>query len=169
MNPTILSGDRILSRKLLPSHHFPERGDLVVYRNPTPKGGSRFIGRVIAVAGDKIKTSDESLFINGKELERDRVPDDGLELLGEQRSGQVAYEENSGHRYLVTYDDSVDNAPSDVEATVPQRHVYVLGDNRDRSRDSREFGSIHVGDVDGYVDYIYWPAESWLRFGVVNE
>ena len=171
MSPTILSGDRILARKLLPLHHFPERGDLIVFRNPMPTGGALWLHRVVAVAGDHIEMSGERLLINGNELERDRVPDESLKHLGKQLSGQVAYEVNSGHRYLVAYDDSSDAGPEqrDFEATVPERHVFVLGDNRDRSKDSRHFGSIHIGDIVGYVDYIYWPSESWSRFGVAND
>jgi len=171
MSPTILNGDRILARKLLPLDHFPERGDLIVFRNPTPSIADAFVKRVVAVAGDHIEIRGESLLINGKELERDRVPDESLKHLGNQLSGRVAFEVNSGHRYLVAYDDSSDGerAQGDFEATVPERHVFVLGDNRDRSRDSRYFGSIHVGDIFGYVDYIYWPSESWSRFGVAND
>ena len=171
MSPTILNGDRILARKLLPENHFPERGDLIVYRNPMPTGATRFIGRVVAVAGDHIEISGERLLINGNELERDRVPDESLKLLGKQVRGRVAYEVNSGHRYLVAYGDSSDGgrAQGDFEATIPERHVFVLGDNRDRSKDSRHFGSIHIGDIVGYVDYVYWPSESWSRFGVAND
>ncbi len=171
MSPTILNGDRILARKLLLLHHFPERGDLIVFRNPTPSIADAFVKRVVAVAGDHIEIRGESLLINGNELERDRVPDESLKHLGKQLSGQVAFEVNSGHRYLVAYDDSSDAGPEqrDFEATVPERHVFVLGDNRDRSKDSRHFGSIHIGDIVGYVDYIYWPSESWSRFGVAND
>jgi len=78
---------------------------------------------------------------------------------------------NSGHRYLVAYGDSSDGARAqgDPEATIPERHVFVLGDNRDRSKDSRQFGSIHLADIVGYVEYIYWPSEAWSRFGVAND
>jgi signal peptidase I len=171
MSPTILSGDRILARKLLPLHHYPERGDLIVFRNPMPTGAARFLGRAVAVGGDEIRISGEQLFINGKELERDRVGEGSLKLLGEQVSGPVAYEENSGRRYLVTYEDLSEKPQikDNIELTVPDRHVFVLGDNRNRSRDSRHYGSIHVGDIVGYVDYVYWPSESWSRFGVVND
>ncbi len=171
MSPTILNGDRILARKLLPLHHFPERGDLIVFCNPKPTGGTSFIKRVIAIAGDHIEIRGERLFINGKELERDRVPAESLRLLGDQVSGRVAYEENSGHRYLVAYGEPFDGgrADGDFASTIPDRHVFVLGDNRDGSKDSRHFGSIHVGDIVGYVDYIYWPSESWSRFGVAND
>jgi signal peptidase I len=170
MSPTILNGDRILARKLLPLHHFPERGELILYRNPMPTGATRFIGRVVAVAGDQIEINGDRLFVNGNELERGRVPDESLKLLGKQAPGRVAYEVNSGHRYLVAYSDSSDEgrAQGDFDATIPERHVFVLGDNRDRSQDSRHFGSIHIGDIVGYVDYIYWPSESWSRFGVAN-
>ena len=170
MNPTILSGDRILVRKLLPQDYFPDRGDMVMYRNPTPTGGNLFMARVVAVAGDKVKISGERVIINDRELERDRVPDDSLKPLIGKVEGQVAYEENSGCRYLVMYDESSDQKrpTEDFEVAVPERHVLVLGDNRDRSRDSRHFGSIHAGDIVGTVDYIYWPSQSWSRFGVAE-
>ena len=171
MSPTILSGDRILARKWLPLHHFPKRGDLIVYRNPTRTGAMRFVGRVVAVAGDHLEIRGERLFINGNELKRDRVPDEGLQFLGKQVVDRVSIEENAGRRYLVAYGDSKDGgrARGDFDAMIPERQVFVLGDNRNRSKDSRDFGSIHVGDIVGYVEYIYWPSESWSRFGVVND
>ncbi|MCG8649904.1 MAG: signal peptidase I [Pirellulales bacterium] len=134
-------------------------------------GGTRFIGRVVAVAGDHLEIRGERLLINGKGLQRDRVPDESLKLLGKQVRGRIAYEVNSGHRYLVAYGDSSDSgrARDDFEATIPERHVFVLGDNRDRSKDSRHFGSIPSGEIVGYVDYVFWPSESWSRFGVVND
>jgi len=181
MNPTILEGDRILARKLLPQNHFPERGDLIVYRNPTPMGAVNYIGRVVALAGDQVEISGDRVTINGNVLERDRVPRESLQLLGEQASGRVAYEVNSGRRYLVAYGDSSDSdssdgdtsdgqrAQGDFETTIPDRHVFVLGDNRDRANDSRQFGSVPAGDIVGFVDYVYWPSASWSRFGVAND
>ena len=171
MSPTILSGDRVLARKLLARQHFPERGDLIVFRSPEPTGSTVYIKRVVAVAGDRVEIDGERVFVNGRELERDRVPDESLQLLGEQVKGQVSYEVNMGHRYLVSYSGPGDGAPAErkFEAEIPARHVFVLGDNRDFSKDSRHFGSIHGGEVIGYVDYIYWPSKSWSRFGAAND
>ena len=171
MSPTILPGDRILVRKLLTRDHVPNRGDLIVYRNPTPTGAANYVARVVAVAGDHLKISGERLFINGKELERDRVPNESLNFLGNQATGRVAMEENSGRRYLVAYGNSKegDRAKDDFDATIPEHHVFVLGDNRDRAKDSRHFGTIHAADIVGYVQYIYWPSASWSRFGVAND
>lgn len=171
MSPTILPGDRILVRKLLTRDHVPNRGDLIVYRNPTPTGAANYIARVVAVAGDHLKISGEHLVINGKELERDRVPAESVKFLGNQVNGQVAVEENSGRSYLVANGNSKDSerAQADFDATIPEHHVFVLGDNRDRAKDSRHFGSVHLADIVGYVQYIYWPSESWSRFGVAND
>ena len=171
MSPTILAGDRILARKLSPTKQSPDRGDLIVYHNPTPKGATRFIGRVVAVAGDQLVIDGERLLINGNEVERVRIPDENLKLLGDQVRGTVAYEQNSGRSYLVAYEGSAPQGsePNDLRETIPEGHVFVLGDNRDRSRDSRHFGSIDAEEIVGYVDYIYWPSTSWSRFGVTDE
>lgn len=171
MSPTFLPGDRILTRKLFTRNHIPKRGELIVYRNRTPTGATNFIGRVVAVADDHVSIIGERLFINGHELKRDRVPDESLTFLGNQVNGRIAIEENSGRRYLVAYGNSKDGdrARDDFDATIPEHHVFVLGDNRDRAKDSQHFGSIRLADIVGYVDYIYWPSESWSRFGVKND
>ncbi len=171
MSPTILDGDRILAKKMMPANHFPSRGDLVAYRNPTTSGSDKFIGRVVAVAGDNIRIEGERLTINDKELERDRIPDESFDLISDRANGRVEYEVNSGRRYLVNFEESPNKnkAGSVIETTVPARHVFILGDNRNRSRDSRHFGAIHSRDIVGYVEYIYWPSGSWSRFGVAND
>jgi signal peptidase I len=171
MSPTFLPGDRILARKLMPQDHVPKRGDLIVYNNPSPNGATKFIGRVVALAGDHLEIHGERVLINGKELERDPVPDEGLTFLGDQMRGRVAMEVNSGHRYLVGYGDTSGGGrvQGDFDATIPNRHVFILGDNRGRAKDSRHFGTIHLADIIGYVEYTYWPSKSWSRFGVAND
>ena len=52
--------------------------------------------------------------------------------------------------------------------TVPAHCVFLLGDNREDSLDSRDFGPVSLSDIVGYVDYIFWPATGWGRFGVVG-
>src|SRR5215467_3158370 len=90
MSPTILPGDRILVRKLMSRDHFPKRGDLIVYNNPTSNGAIKFISRVVAIAGDHLEIHGQRVLINGKELARESVPDESLKFLGGQMRGQVA-------------------------------------------------------------------------------
>ena len=170
MSPTILPGDRVLANKWLGRDFFPQRGDLIVYRNPTDTAAVGFVGRVIAVAGDEVVIRGSKVFINGSELTRDRVSPENMRQFGVKMKESVAVEVNSGHRYFVAYRNRDESGEQDtsIRLTVPDRNVFVLGDNRDRSRDSRHFGSIHVGDIIGSIDYVYWPAGSWMRFGVAD-
>ena len=171
MNPSILQGDRVLVNKLIARKRFPERGDLIVFYNPGSEGGIVFIMRVVALAGDTVVIHGEHVEINGRRLQRDRIPPEALRSIQNQLSGNAYYESNAGRRYKVGYGDSSGEEPTRgrFEFTVPDRSVFVLGDNRDRSRDSRYFGAVHIGDVIGYVQYIFFPAETWSRFGVYRD
>ena len=126
------------------------------------------MNRVIGVAGDRIVIKGREIEVNGKKLELERVPTESIAQIRKQVEGHVDYESHGGRRYRVLFaDDTLDGSAMDeINVTVPDRSIFVIGDNRDRSRDSRHIGSIHVGDVIGYVDYIYFPAETWSRFGV---
>jgi signal peptidase I len=171
MNPTILKGDLVLANKVLLANHGHARGDLIVYKNPTSQGGDTFIGRVVATEGDEIRIEGESVFVNGEELERESVPAEQSKPLDDQESVRVKYETNSGTRYLVSFEETSNKSSEapDIEATVPEKCVYVLGDNRNLCRDSRHFGALQIGDIVGRVKYIYWPPESWSRFSVTND
>jgi signal peptidase I len=171
MSPNFLAGDRILVNKRPFRNGFPERGDLVVFRTPPSEVGRTWIKRVIGVAGDRIVIKGREIEVNGKKLERERVPTESIAQIRKQVEGYVYYESHAGRRYRVLFaDDSFDGSAMDeINVTVPDRSVFVLGDNRDLSRDSRNIGSIHVGDVIGYVDYIFFPAETWSRLGVYRD
>jgi signal peptidase I len=171
MSPNFLAGDRILVNKRPFRDDFPERGDVVVFRTPPSEPGRTWIKRVIGVAGDRIVIRGREIEVNGKKLERERVPTESIAQIRKQVEGDVYYELSGGRRYRVLFaDNSVDgSAVDEINVTVPDRSVFVIGDNRDHSRDSRNIGSIHVSDVIGYVDYNYFSAETWSRFGVYRD
>ena len=171
MSPNFLAGDRILVNKRPFRDGFPERGDVVVFRTPPSEVGHTWIKRVIGVAGDRIVIQGRNIEVNGKKLERERVPTESIAQIRKQVEGDVYYESSGGRRYRVLFAENAfdRSAPDEIDVTVPDRSVFVIGDNRDRSKDSRHIGSIHVGDVIGYVDYMYFPAETWSRFGVYRD
>jgi signal peptidase I len=173
MSPNFLAGDRVLVNKLRSRRVFPQRGDVIVFRNPDPAfgAGQNWIMRVIAVAGDRVVIEGRDVEVNGKKLERDVVPVESMGAIRHRIDGEVFFESQGGQRYKVMYGDGESgSAPAnEFKTVVPPRSVFVLGDNRNRSKDSRHFGSIHAGDITGYVDYVYYPAESWSRFGATVE
>jgi signal peptidase I len=161
--PNILPGDRILVNKWVLRGEVPQRGDTVVFRNPRD-WRQNYIKRVIALPGDLVAVRGGEVVLNGKKLEWERVPAESLSAIRDAlKEGEVFCEVNSGRRYLVLRgpEKSVDFA----EQRVPEGTCFVLGDNRNNSQDSRHFGCVPLGEVIGMPQYIYFPAESWSRFG----
>jgi signal peptidase I len=167
MVPTVLNGDRILANKLVLASSMPERGDVVIFRVPG-KPGLIWIKRVIGLPGDRVAVRGGEVFVNGRKLERDPVPTSHLAALGRQMRGTVYAESNAGRRYLIQVDGGEAKAADFPEKAVPDGCYFLLGDNRDTSLDSRGFGFIARGDIVAGVPYVYLPAESWGRFGVLR-
>jgi signal peptidase I len=165
MNPNLRSGDRVLVNKWSLSGQMPRRGDVVVFRNPGNRRQT-WLQRAIALPGDRVEVRAGQVLVNGKRLERDRVPPGSLPPGGTPDGGEVFEESNAGSRYRVLLGAAGERAPDFAEKTVPDGCCFVLGDNRDLAVDSRKFGFVPLGDVLGPVQYIYWPADGWDRFGV---
>jgi signal peptidase I len=161
--PNVLPGDHILVNKLAYRDTLPKRGDVVTFRNPRNRT-ENWIKRVIGLPGDTVEVRGNEVLVNGKKLERDPVPAASLSAIHEEISGAVFYETNAGRRYKIMLAPS--SRPANYPRTkVPEGCCFVLGDNRNRSEDSRQIGFIPLGDILGVLQYIYYPAQSWSRFG----
>ena len=83
----------------------------------------------------------------------------------------LVFEEINGNmKYNIFLAESPHNKTTgDFEKiTVPEHHCFVLGDNRNLSRDSRDFGPVPLATIKGRADYIYWPAMDWSHFGKIE-
>ena len=156
MIPTLEIGDHILVNKLSYGVRMPflehylvqyanvQRGDVVVFIYPEDRSKD-FIKRVIAVAGDTVEIRNKKIFINGKQVD-------------------------DPHAYFAGYDPQAGAVGSGDDygpKVVPQRHIFVMGDNRDRSYDSRFWGFVNLDDVRGKAFLIYWSwdgTDRWVRW-----
>ena len=137
MDPTIEVGDMVLGEKISLKSEDPKPGDIVFFKNPDPDSAHGvLVKRVVAVGGQTV------------DLRYGKVYIDGVEEKGGHAHGMSMPLEE---RYLET----------DVSFpyTVPEGYIWVMGDNRENSLDSRSFGAIPI-------DTVY--AESWIRYWPFN-
>jgi len=172
--PTIVPNDRILANKNAYNRTDPQRGDLVVHICPFDRHWN-YIKRVVAVAGDTVEVKNNQLYVNGQELSQRKLPEstlDNIRITIEEKplKGEVFEETNGDVKYNIFLAESPhDKTSGDFEKiTVPEHHCFVLGDNRNLSRDSRDFGPIPLATIKGRADYIYWPAMNWAHFGKIK-
>jgi signal peptidase I len=170
MIPTLLIGDFILVNKYayglrLPvlNNKFldvaePQRGDVVVFRYPV-EPGINFIKRLVGLPGDTIVYRDKKLFINGEPVQ--------LETQGPYSSSEVkcTTPRPDAERYVeqlgdMTHDILLHHGSGsrDGQWVVPEGHYFMMGDNRDRSNDSREWGFVPEENLMGRAVGI------WLNF-----
>jgi len=149
MKDTLLIGDHILVNKfiygikipftdmtLVPVKN-PQRGDIVVFRFPEDPDKD-FIKRVIGIEGDTVHILNKKIYVNQKPLNHDP----GIYTDPHVIPGRAQPRDNFG------------------PVTVPQSAIFVMGDNRDHSYDSRFWGFVDLKDVKGKAFIIYW---SWDR------
>ena len=160
MDPSLQNGERLLLNRpvylhfdlnewlnLLPGQdrkgewivypfHAPERGDIIVFHPPGPNDGKPYIKRVIGLPGDEVAFDDGHVTINGQHLDEP---------------------------YLTGPITDCDRGPH-CRTTVPEGTVYVLGDNRDNSADSRVFGPVDIDRIIGKAWFANWPLDA---FGLI--
>lgn len=138
MEPNFHNGEYILTDKLSYRFNAPKRGDVVVFHSPQDER-SDFIKRIIGVPGDTLKVEKGYVYLNDQRLEENYINDPGGVLSG---------------RFL----------REGLEVTVPPDQYLVMGDNRDHSSDSREWGFVGIDGIVGRAFFRYWPVKA---FGVV--
>jgi signal peptidase I len=159
MIPTLLIGDHILVNKFIYGTKIPfadkrilifrkpEKGDIIVFKYPEDPSKD-FIKRVIATEGDTVEERNKVVYV------------DGVRLL---------------ERYAHHYDNGLrpgGNDPRDSfgPITVPENKIFVMGDNRDQSYDSRYWGFVDLKQVLGKALIIYWSwdPDDWARFSRIG-
>jgi len=151
MIPTLLIGDHILVNKFIYgikipftdkkilSFKEPQRGDIIVFKYPGDEKRD-FIKRVIGLPGETIEIKDKQVFINGKPLQEPYAIYNGSPSYFRGHYGPVK---------------------------IPPNHLFVMGDNRDNSMDSRVWGFLDERKVKGKAFIIYWSWDRnshWVRW-----
>ncbi|MDP4009881.1 MAG: signal peptidase I [Candidatus Shapirobacteria bacterium] len=139
MYPNFENGDFLLTDKLSYFFGEPQRGDVVVFKAPPSEPCAEdqcdYIKRIIGLPGDKVMVRDSKVYLNGKILDQYFIPDNTI------TEGGTFNQEN-------------------IEKTVPEGYYLCWGDNRQHSRDGREFGPVKKDAIVGKAFFKYWPPES---------
>lgn len=146
METTMFSDDRVLVSKLAYEVGEIDRGDIVVFDRATMNGNKfehdDLIKRVIGLGGESIEIRDCVIYIDGTKLEEPYLPSRDISLT------------NLSDRCGVVNMDAI---------TIEDDEVFLVGDNRPQSFDSRMFGAIKKDFVIGQAFVIIWPPNSWSR------
>jgi len=148
MEPTLLIGDHVLIDRTK-SGRLPKRGDIIVFEYPEDPTKD-FIKRVVAVEKDTVEVRDKQLLVNGKEMIEPYIVHSEPETIPAAQNRRDYF------------------GPQ----VVPPGCYFTMGDNRDRTYDSRFWGAVPKAKVRGVVKSIYWSwdkekrAVRWDRIGV---
>jgi signal peptidase I len=174
MLPNLMAKDYVILNRTAYRHRLPEIGDVVAFRPPHERY-QIYVKRIVALPGDTVEVRDNILYINDMPLQYRKVAPlpyvkvspDPSSVIESRISGETVEEIHSNKSYRIQlFKSSGSNSSADfAETTVPETYCFVLGDNRDNSLDSRHFGPVPLADILGKIDFIYFPAGSWSRFG----
>lgn len=139
MEPNFHNQEYLIVQKISYKISQPKRGDVIIFKAPNNPGYD-YIKRIIALPGDNIKIEKNSVYINGKKINESYLAANELTLVGQ-------------------------NENLALEKTIGPNEFFVLGDNRQHSSDSREFGPLDKSNIIGKVWVTVYP---WSNFGVIK-
>ena len=135
MEDTIMPGNMVFSEKISYYTREPAYGDIVTFADPEVAGRT-LIKRVIATGGQTVDLVNGAVWVDGVPLD----------------------EPYTGGKLSVPFDKTAIDADIRYPYTVPEGHVWVMGDNRTASQDSRYFGSVPVKSITGRAALVYGPV-----------
>ncbi len=187
MIPSLLIGDFILVNKFTYGIRLPvlnkkvldigqpKHGDVMVFRFPGDPS-QNFIKRVIGLPGDRVVYKDKKLYINDVLMEQSVLDDysysEGKDSQGNdlQITSRHTQESLDGIKHSILLSEGPDQMPKDL--IVPEHQYFVMGDNRDRSNDSRYWGTVPEQNIVGKAFLIWFSWDitkggpvSWSRIG----
>ncbi|MGV3487207.1 MAG: signal peptidase I [Tuberibacillus sp.] len=136
MMPTLQDGNRLIVNKIDYDITTPQRFDIIVF-HATPTDD--YVKRVIGLPGDTIEYKNDVLYINGKKVEEPYLKPYRDQLVSGLLTENFNLQEKTGMTH------------------VPKGKIFVMGDNRRNSVDSRRFGFVDMSQIVGKVDLRYWP------------
>lgn len=145
MEPALLEGEIIVAAERFYKKEKPKRGDVVVFRFEKNGAPRDFIKRVIGLPGEKVEIVNRRVYVN------DRVLDDPWGRHRDRAARPAAESPRDNMAAIV----------------VPRGFLFVLGDNRDDSFDSRYYGPVETAKVQGKALYVLWGK--WGRVGAKIE
>ena len=139
MMPTLNDQDRMIVNKFSYQIGEPDRFDIIVFHAPENKD---YIKRVIGLPGDTVEYKDDILYVNGKAFEEPYLEElKNDEILDGPLTEPFTLKEKIG------------------QETVPEGELFVMGDNRRFSKDSRHIGTVPMEEVLGKTSLVYWPIK----------
>ena len=168
MTPALEVGDRLFVNKAVygvrvpfTTHkplagRAPARGEVAVFFHP--QSGEVLIKRIVAVGGDTVAVHDNQLVVNGQGVSRHALAGRCERVFDVAAEPCALFEETLGERrYRVLH--RADIPPSSFgPLRVPARHVFVLGDSRDNSNDSRFWGTVPYSHLIGRAMFLWWSG-----------
>ncbi len=138
MMPTIQDRERVIINKIGYDVGSPKRFDMIVFHATET---TDYIKRVIGLPGDTIEYKDDTLYVNGEKFEETYLDEIKTQYRTRPYTDDFTLEWLTG------------------EKTVPEDHIFVLGDNRRNSIDSRHIGFVPINQIVGKADIAYWPIK----------
>ena len=167
MMPSILPGDRIIVNKIAYGLRFPfSRWHLVSWKEPalgdlvalwSPEDDKLLVERVIGLPGEVIEIRDNKIYRNGESAAYHPFVDDPTSKSDLQENVALYTEELGGHQHVIMIAGSGLHPPGPFR--VPEDAFFVMGDNRNNSRDSRYFGPVSRSRILGQVTSVAWSLD----------
>lgn len=138
MMPTLENNEKMIVNKIGYNLQGLDRFDIVVFHG---NEGYDLVKRVIGLPGDTIEYKNDMLYVNGKAVEEPYLQEYKEQVPNGNLTPDFSLEQLTG------------------QATVPEGYVFVLGDNRQNSKDSRMFGFVSEDQIVGKSEAVFWPLQ----------